>query len=240
MLDDPKRFEGLDLADPIEGLDGENPDHRIARIMIGKDRGVPFIYSFLHGGGTYRLRYGEVEEIEEIGDTGDSNPGQQPGFVPLDVWRQQHSEPAQLALILRIAQKLWGASTSSLYRDYSFGNKVVNIRTGAWFDFDANEGGTLRDLMKKATTTSRAVELPAPKLHWYGDADPNADIEWTIQDLIPKIGKGLISGQFGTYKTFAALALAGSAMTGEPFINFEVRRRGGVLYVAPEGCFTIP
>jgi hypothetical protein len=53
VLAAPGRFEGLRLADPIEGLPG---DPRIAKIMRGSD-GMPFIHSFSHGKGMYRLRY---------------------------------------------------------------------------------------------------------------------------------------------------------------------------------------
>ena len=53
VLAAPGRFEGLRLADPIEGLPG---DPRVAKIMRGSD-GVPYIHSFMHGKGMYRLKY---------------------------------------------------------------------------------------------------------------------------------------------------------------------------------------
>src|SRR5262249_31765589 len=59
-------------------------------------------------------------------------------------------------------------------------------------------------------------------------------------DLIPDVGKGLISGQWGTYKTFTAFELAFCVMTGTPFLGFEVVRRGGVLFIALEGQSEIP
>src|SRR5262245_7168181 len=46
---------------------------------------------------------------------------------------------------------------------------------------------------------------------------------------------GLISGQWGTYKTFVVFDLAHAIMSGEPFLGHEVVRRGGVLLVAVEG-----
>jgi hypothetical protein len=51
-LANPGRFEGLTLADPIEGGD----DRRIAKIMRGAG-GIPIIHSFAHGKAMYRLRY---------------------------------------------------------------------------------------------------------------------------------------------------------------------------------------
>jgi hypothetical protein len=51
VLDNPTAYVGLTLADPIDG--GERGK---AKVMLGSD-GLPFIHSFAHGGGVYRLRY---------------------------------------------------------------------------------------------------------------------------------------------------------------------------------------
>jgi RecA-family ATPase len=81
---------------------------------------------------------------------------------------------------------------------------------------------------------------PAPagrkpiRLRWHRDADANADRAWLVRDLIFETGKGLLSGQWGAGKTFGALDLAASVITGEPFAGRRVVRRGGVLFVAPE------
>jgi hypothetical protein len=77
-------------------------------------------------------------------------------------------------------------------------------------------------------------------LRWHGDADPNADRAWLVRDLIPETGKGLIAGQWGTGKTFGALDLSASVMTGMSFANRKTERVGGVLFIAPEGAFEIP
>jgi hypothetical protein len=53
ILDDPTKFDGETLADPIEGV-AYGPG--TAMVMIGDD-GLPFIHSFAHGGSVYRLRY---------------------------------------------------------------------------------------------------------------------------------------------------------------------------------------
>jgi hypothetical protein len=53
VLDDPAAFEGMTLADPIEGVDYGRGK---AKIMRGSD-GAPWIKSFAHGGIDYRLRY---------------------------------------------------------------------------------------------------------------------------------------------------------------------------------------
>lgn len=62
---------------------------------------------------------------------------------------------------------------------------------------------------------------------------------WLVEDLLPEIGSGLASGQWGTYKTFAALDLAAAIMAGGRFVDHVVLRRGGVLYIAVEGASEI-
>lgn len=81
---------------------------------------------------------------------------------------------------------------------------------------------------------------PRPKLHWHRDADPNVERAWLVRNIVPEIGKGLASGQWGTGKTFTALDLCASVMTGEPFAGRRVLKRGGCLFIAPEGASEIP
>jgi hypothetical protein len=79
---------------------------------------------------------------------------------------------------------------------------------------------------------------PGPGAGWrfHAEDDP-APTPWLIKGILPETGAGLISGQWGTYKTTAALDIAVSVMTGEPFAGrFAVRRRGGVCYLALEGA----
>jgi hypothetical protein len=57
-----------------------------------------------------------------------------------------------------------------------------------------------------------------------------------IRDLLPQTGAGLISGQWGSYKTTVALDIAVSVMTTTPLAGrFRVKRPGGVAYFAVEG-----
>jgi hypothetical protein len=71
--------------------------------------------------------------------------------------------------------------------------------------------------------------------HWQNEADPMDTRRHLVESLLPETGTALISGQWGTYKTFVADDLAASVMTGTPFINFPVLRKGGVLWFACEG-----
>ncbi len=77
-------------------------------------------------------------------------------------------------------------------------------------------------------------------MQWHGDADPNADRAWLVSDVLFEVGRGLLSGQWGAGKTFGALDLSASVMTGEPFAGKRVARKGGVLFIAPEGASEIP
>ena len=71
--------------------------------------------------------------------------------------------------------------------------------------------------------------------HWHGEADPIETRKWLVESLLPETGAVLLSGQWGTYKTFVALDLAASVMTGTTFIKFPIRRQGAVLFLACEG-----
>jgi hypothetical protein len=75
-------------------------------------------------------------------------------------------------------------------------------------------------------------------LHWHG-GQPLEPQAWLIEDILPETGTGLVSGQWGTYKTFVTIDLAGAVMTGGVFIDHAVHRRGGVLFIAAEGAGNI-
>ena len=100
-------------------------------------------------------------------------------------------------------------------------------------------------LVESAQTLTKADEQvgnnnDADEGHWHGEASPDDSRTWAIHDLVPEVGKGLISGQWGTFKTFTALDMAHSMMSGAPFLGFDVVRRGGVAFLALEGQSEIP
>lgn len=72
-------------------------------------------------------------------------------------------------------------------------------------------------------------------LHWHGEPDDAPLKEWLVDKTLPKAGKALLSGQWGTYKTFAAFDLAGAVMTKATFAGRRIMRQGGVLFLAAEG-----
>jgi AAA domain len=74
-----------------------------------------------------------------------------------------------------------------------------------------------------------------PPMYAHGDPDPRPIKAWTIKGLLLTQGHGLLSGQWGTFKSFLALELAGCLMTGQPFLDRLIKRQSGVLFLAAEG-----
>ena len=75
-----------------------------------------------------------------------------------------------------------------------------------------------------------------PTLYCHGDPDTRALKDWLIKYLMPVCGFGLLSGQWGTGKTFVLFDLAASLMMGTPFCGEMVKRQCGVLLIAAEGA----
>jgi hypothetical protein len=92
----------------------------------------------------------------------------------------------------------------------------------------ADDGGHDEEL------SEGSVNLPPMFAH--GDPDPQPLKRWMIKRLIPVCGHGLLSGPWGTGKTFMALELGASVMTGQPFLGHLIKRQCGVLFIAAEGA----
>jgi AAA domain len=75
-----------------------------------------------------------------------------------------------------------------------------------------------------------------PPLHSHGDIDPRPLKAWLIKRLMPAVGHGLLSGQWGAGKTFIVFDLAAALWTGQPFLGHSVKRQCGVLLIAAEGA----
>jgi hypothetical protein len=73
------------------------------------------------------------------------------------------------------------------------------------------------------------------QVHWHGEPDDCPMREWLVEKTLPRVGTGLLSGQWGTYKTFVAMHLSACVMAKLPFAGRDVHRQGGVLLVAVEG-----
>src|SRR5262249_41587272 len=92
----------------------------------------------------------------------------------------------------------------------------------------------------KDKNSSGAKAQSAYPLRWHGEENPNIARNWLVKGLFPETGAGLISGQWGTGKTFVAIDLSLSVMMGTQFARRAVKRRGGVLFIAAEGASEIP
>jgi hypothetical protein len=75
-----------------------------------------------------------------------------------------------------------------------------------------------------------------PRLFAHGDPDPRPLKAWLIKGLIPQVGHGLMSGQWGAGKTFTFFDLAVALSTGQPWLGHVVKRQCGVLLIAAEGA----
>ena len=75
VLDDPARFAGETLADPIEGV----ADGRCKAKVMWDGVGLPFIHSFAHGHAVYRLRYDAAAVRARIAHAADRRCGRRTG-----------------------------------------------------------------------------------------------------------------------------------------------------------------
>ena len=73
-------------------------------------------------------------------------------------------------------------------------------------------------------------------MYAHGDPDPRPLKSWLVKGRIPTCGHGLLSGQWGTYKSFVALEFATALMTSQPFLGSIIKRQCGVLFLAAEGA----
>jgi Mrp family chromosome partitioning ATPase len=74
----------------------------------------------------------------------------------------------------------------------------------------------------------------------WGDSLP-VPLAWFVKKLIPEVGIGILSGQWGAGKTFTAINLALAAATGNQlFAGRKVVKPGAVLFISLEGKEEVP
>lgn len=94
------------------------------------------------------------------------------------------------------------------------------------------------DIPRIVDSAGAKYETRQDYLPWnFHTGDVAAPPRWLIKHILPETGTGIISGQWGAYKTSIALDIALSVMNSLNFAGrYRVKRRGGVLYLAPEGA----
>ena len=81
---------------------------------------------------------------------------------------------------------------------------------------------------------------PTPTGWSFYDTTTPAPPKWAVKGLLPEAGVGILSGQWGSYKTTVALYMSVAIMTGVDFAGkYRIKRRGAVLYLAAEGSSTL-
>jgi hypothetical protein len=95
----------------------------------------------------------------------------------------------------------------------------------------------------QAKHDKQAREIPIEgdePLFWHGEPDPRPRKKWRIKHLVPAVGAGLLSGQWGTFKTFMGIELATAVIApGGQFCGRQLAEPCGVLILATEGAFEL-
>jgi AAA domain len=118
--------------------------------------------------------------------------------------------------------------------------KVVYARHIGWhvrsFDREEQDKATTDDAGEAA---AKAQATPSKGWSYFDSTTPTRP-RWLVKGILPETGIGILSGQWGSFKTTVALDLSVSAMTELPFAGqYRVKRKGAVLYFAVEGSGTI-
>lgn len=81
--------------------------------------------------------------------------------------------------------------------------------------------------------------LPASGTYWHGQR-PYGDRKWRFNKLLPERAVAILSGQWGTGKTFIGVEIAVCAMLGIPFLGHAISEPCGALWLAAEGETELP
>jgi hypothetical protein len=164
------------------------------------------------------------------------------GLADCDVLILADNDAAGCKKACEAATNLYGAAaTVRIVRlpDLGEGEDVSD-----WLDKDQRNKDRLIEIcfsaplwspeQQTANAQPKSVGLSAWRYHSEAAPEP---ISWLVKNVVPQSGAGLISGQWGSYKTTVALDLAVSVMSGAAFAGrHAVKRTGGVVYFAAEGA----
>jgi hypothetical protein len=106
-------------------------------------------------------------------------------------------------------------------------------------DFFAN-GGTVEKLVELFKVAPKWNPTPARRFPrvTLSEIFTRPRLEYLIDGIFIEKGTGVISANYGSFKSFVALDMALCVATGRPWMGREVKR-GSVVYVTPEGAYTI-
>jgi AAA domain len=147
-----------------------------------------------------------------------------------------------LSLVARLATALWGTEQRRMtatgeWRFGARGSKSVDPITRQWFDFEANVGGGIRDLMKMVTEArGGGEEAPADSTitaaaYNFPEASTIAPWDWLYGRHILR---GTVSGtaaMSGTGKSALAIIEALAMASGKALLGIAIRRPIRVLLI---------
>ena len=97
----------------------------------------------------------------------------------------------------------------------------------------------LRERQESRAKAARPTGSDASRIY-RDEHNPYGGRNWLVYEMLPERGVAMMAGVSRAGKTFAALDLALSVVTGSPFAGREIDRKGAVLYMAAEGGSEIP
>src|SRR5262249_52529886 len=117
--------------------------------------------------------------------------------------------------------------------------KIVYARHIGWHG--RSWPNRLADPAQEHAKSDPAPSTAAKPRGWnYYDSTETTAPRWLVKGLLPETGVGILAGQWGSFKTTAALDLSVAVMTGAAFAGqYRVKRKGAVLYFAVEGAGTL-
>jgi hypothetical protein len=121
-------------------------------------------------------------------------------------------------------------------REMRFGNhgsKAVDVKSGAWFDFENNIGGGVRDLVRMAEVGSREA-ITGLKLTYFRDCNESAKKQHFIKGVLAANETSTWIGPPGSGKSALGTDAVVHYVHSNHWRGYRVKERGGVVYFAFE------